>query len=99
MKLKSRQRVMVSVHGDERGAAAQVMIISDNQRSIAIEFEDRPYFAEVPFRVNRHTGRIVMLLMREASDGQPVGPWIELSSGGHYEIEPLELDDEPDQPA
>lgn len=90
---------MVSVHGDGRAAAALIMMISHNQRSIAVEFEDKPYFAEVPFRVNQHTGRIVMLLMREVADGHAVGPWVKLVGGGHYEIEPLELDDEPEQPA
>jgi hypothetical protein len=99
MTLKNRQRVMVSVPGDERGAAARVVLISDNQRSIAVEFEDKPYFVEVPFHVDRYTGRIVMLLMREAIDGQPIGLWVELVGGGHYEIEPLGLDDEPEQPA
>lgn len=78
------QKVSVYPHGKPAEAAAgSVVIISANQRSIAVAFEDKPPFCicKDGFTMHPQFG-IIMLAMRES-----VGPWIEMVGGGHYEIE------------
>jgi hypothetical protein len=87
MPIAAGDQVKVSVHGEDRFALAEVLICSANQRSIAVAFDDKPHFARYPLQIDKRDGRIVMLLRREAVENQPVGPWIEVMNGGHYEIE------------
>ena len=74
-----------------QAATATVLMISKNQRSIAIAFDDKP-----PFAIARrgghwlYEGRITMLATRAEIDGKPWGPWVELVDGGHYEMEQAE---------
>ena len=81
--------VRVWPHGDESSSAiGEVILISKNGASIAVGFKDKPPFVRLAegFAVHPQYG-IVMLASRECiSNGQLVGPWVELS-GGHYEIE------------
>jgi hypothetical protein len=82
--------VTVYPHGSEElGWRARVEICSTNQRSIAIGFDTVPPFLNTSQGVTMHmkTGKIVMLLSREAIGGKPWGPWVEIFGGGHYEIE------------
>jgi hypothetical protein len=87
--MKQDDRVRVYPHGKpEQSTIATVAIISTNQCSIAVAFEDSP-----PFRV-MHKGTLIdpgrgMMLCarREMLNGQPWGPWIEIFDGGHFEIE------------
>ena len=37
--------------------------------------------------IHRITGRVTMLLSRQELNGAPWGPWVEMTGGGHYEIE------------
>ena len=90
--MKVGDKVRVYPHGSPAQAAtATVLMISKNQRSIAIAFDDKP-----PFAIARrgghwlYEGRITMLATRAEIDGKPWGPWVELVDGGHYEMEQAE---------
>lgn len=91
MTLTAGQIVRVYPHGNPSQAAfGAVTIISGNQRSIAVAFGHLPPFAfgSMPLVGFHPQHGAMMIAMREAIDGIPWGPWIELASGGHYEIEP-----------
>jgi hypothetical protein len=85
-------RVRVYPHGSPDAATeATVILLSPNGLSIAVSFMDKP-----PFAVAKHGVTpihpefgVVLLGMREALDGKPWGPWMEIFGGGHYEIEEL----------
>jgi len=82
--------VWVYPHGrPDEAVTATVDLISGNGLSIAIRLSDKPSWCRIAdgFLLHTQYSQIEMLLMREAVDGQPVGPWIELARGGHYEIE------------
>lgn len=91
--LAKGQNVRVYPHGNpDQAADGTVMLISGNQRSIAVAFGDFPPFA---FRggaqVAIHVEFGAMLFAtREELDGVPWGPWVELGFGDHYEIEAIE---------
>lgn len=79
------QRVNVYPHGSPmQGSGGSVVLISENQRAIAVRFDSMPPFAFGPKmpQVGFHPLGIVMLAQRFE-----IGPWIELAGGGHYEIE------------
>lgn len=81
--------VWVYPHGSPREAVtATVDLISGNGRAIAIRLNRKPWcqIADGSF-LHRDDFRIAMLLTREAVDDEPIGPWIEVVGGGHYEIE------------
>ena len=85
--------VRIHPHGDPAAVAdARVMLVSANQRSLALEFEEPPPFT-VPLQPKGALGRnggnlhVIMLLSRHELDGKPWGPWVEIKGGGHYEIE------------
>jgi hypothetical protein len=80
------QHVSVYPHGTpEKAAEATVLIISGNQRSIAVTFDDKP-----PFAVVRGGGfTIVDATITLFAYREEHGPWVELMGGGHYEIEAL----------
>jgi hypothetical protein len=82
--------VRVYPHGrPNRNANGKVLMVSRNQRLIALSFEAKPPFAvRDPVPHNPEVG-ITLFLRREAMNGQPIGPWIECSFRGHYEIEAL----------
>lgn len=80
--------VRVWPHGSpDRWADGKVQIISKNQRSIAVVFDDKP-----PFVVDKSGGMLVsfagltMMATRSELRGKPWGPWIEMMGGGHFEI-------------
>ena len=80
------ESVRVWPHGDEgKAAVGKVVLISGNQRSIAVAFEHIPPFAfdNGPLGVGIHPehGAIFCAFRFE------VGPWIEMMGMGHYEIE------------
>lgn len=86
--------VRIAPHGKpDAGAQAKVVIASGNGLSIALEFEDVPPFSRRLLGgmgligVNVTNGRVTMLLTRERLNGVPWGPWIEVTGGGHYEID------------
>lgn len=83
--------VRVHPHGSpDRSALAKVLMISTNQRSIAVAFDDKPPFAvdkSGGAAIHRDLGKIMMLASRSELHGKPWGPWIEMFGGGHYEIE------------
>jgi hypothetical protein len=84
------QSVRVYPHGiPEQAVTGTVLLISGNQRSIAVAFGDLPPFAfeRMPVVGLHPQHGAMMVAMREAIDGKPWGPWIELGGGGHYEIE------------
>jgi|SRR5215471_10854590 len=90
--MKKGDYVVVHPHGfPHMKAVAQVAIISDNKRAIAVGFDERPPFhtqIKDPLAIAIHPEYGIMLFAhREAIDGIPVGPWIEMVGGGHYEIE------------
>jgi len=70
-----------------------VLIVSENQLSVALEFSSVPPFAVRLLRnggvvgVHSDTGKVVMLLGRVMLNNRPWGPWVEVTHGGHYEIE------------
>ena len=82
--------VWVYPHGSpDEAVTATVDLISDNGRAIAIRLNEKPSWCRVTngFLLHRADYRIAMLLSREALGDQPVGPWIEMMGGGHYEID------------
>ncbi|HEY1897037.1 MAG TPA: hypothetical protein VGG62_12220 [Terracidiphilus sp.] len=75
--------VTVYPHGKpEQSAVGIVSLISSNQRSIAVDFADKPPFISIREGALIGPDGIMMLAFREA-----VGPWVEMLHGGHYEIE------------
>ena len=83
--MKNGDKVRVYPHGTpDQAATGIVKLISGNQRSIAVAFDDLPPFAfeKMPV-IGIHPEHGVMLLAMRLE----VGPWIELSGGGHYEID------------
>lgn len=79
------QHVRVFPHGSpEQTAIGTITLISGNQRSIAVSFDELPPFAfqRMPLVGIHPEHGIVLLAYREE-----VGPWIELAGQGHYEIE------------
>jgi hypothetical protein len=88
--IKRGDQVTVHPHGNsDKKAVAKVLMVSPNNLSIALMFDDMPPFAIVSGGMLIHPDYgVVMMAGREASDGRPIGPWVELFGGGHYEIEP-----------
>jgi hypothetical protein len=90
--IKTGQRVRVYPHGSPaKAAVGNVVLISSNQRAIAVCFEEVPPFAfsqELPL-IGIHPDGIMLLACRP---DDPLGPWVELASACHYEIE-AEADD------
>jgi hypothetical protein len=88
--MKNGDQVRVYPHGCEKLAAVgRIAIISKNERSIAVGFEDSPPFAISPgggMAIHPRFG-VMLFATREVLNGQPWGPWVELIGGGHYEIE------------
>jgi len=85
------QQVLVYPHGhQDRSATGKVLIISNNQRSIAVGFPDKPPFTVGDVLAIHPEHGITMFLLRGAINGNPLGPWVEAFSGGHYEIEALQ---------
>jgi hypothetical protein len=83
--MKTGDRVRVYPHGKPRlSAVGKVAMCSTNGCALVLLFEDKPPFvsASPGFFVHAELGCIVMLLSR-----YEVGPWIEATHGGHYEIE------------
>jgi hypothetical protein len=81
------QKVLVYLHGEPRKAAVgTVRVISTNQRSIAVAFDHLPPFAFDNDVVGIHPEHGAMFLAFR----QKAGPWIEMMSMGHYEIESVE---------
>jgi hypothetical protein len=84
-------QVRVYPHGSpERQALALVVLISENQRSIAVAFGDPPPFVTARGGLMIHPAHGVVMLAGRATlevGGEAWGPWVELSGGGHYEIE------------
>jgi len=87
--MRTGDRVKVYPHGaPELSSPGHVALISANQLSIAVGFLEKPPFAIVPDGMAVHPEHGLMLLaMREQLHGEPWGPWIEMFSGGHFEIE------------
>jgi hypothetical protein len=78
--------VWVHPHGHpEQAVEATVEIVASNQRSIALKLAEKPVWVRIidtgAFLCKDGTG-IAMLLTRES-----IGPWEEITGGGHYEIE------------
>jgi hypothetical protein len=83
--LAKGQRVRVYPHGSpDQAAVGDVLLISGNQRSIAVRFDHLPPFAFGPAlpHIGVSAEGIVLLAYR-----LEVGPWIEVKNQGHYEIE------------
>jgi hypothetical protein len=90
--LKTGDKVRVYPHGSpEQAAPAKVAILSENERAIAVGFDNRPPFAidtNDPLAMTVHPDHGIMLFAsREALNGVPWGPWIEIFGKGHFEIE------------
>jgi hypothetical protein len=83
--------VRIYPHGSPATAVrARVIIVSSNGLSVGVDFETPPPFYrgdETGIFVHRVTGRVTMMLMRRELYGAPWGPWVEVTGGGHYEIE------------
>lgn len=68
----------------ERKARATVAIISANQRSIAVGFDERPDFVwgdPLSMAIHPHFG-----IMLFASRPQPSGPWIEMMGEERFQV-------------
>jgi hypothetical protein len=84
----NQQWVRVYPHGDEsKAAVGKVVVISGNQRSIAVAFEHIPPFAfqNGPLGVGIHAEHGPMFFAYRYE----IGPWIEMMGMGHYEIEEI----------
>lgn len=86
--MKTGDAVRVHPHGHaDQAAVGTVVMISGNERSIAVAFDEMPPFAfskAAPLIAVSPEHGVVMLATR-----YDIGPWIELAGGGHYEIETL----------
>jgi hypothetical protein len=81
--LHLNDNVRVWPHGKvDQVAVGKVLLISSNQRSIAIAFDHIPPFASAN-GVAIHPDHGVMFFASRFD----VGPWIEMVGSGHYEIE------------
>ncbi len=81
-------RVRVYPHGSpDQAAIGVVMMISENQLSIAVAFEEKPLFVSIEEGFFVGPYGIVMLAARYATPEGPIGPWVELDGRGQYEIE------------
>ena len=83
--MKNGDVVRVHPHGSpEMATVGHIILIAENQRSIAVAFDSMPPFAfqKMPLVGIHPEYGTVMLAYREA-----VGPWIEVGGQGHYEIE------------
>lgn len=81
-------RVRVYPHGSpDKAATGVALLISGNQRSIAVLFEHLPPFAFYSGPIAICDGGPLLIALRGELNGQPCGPWIEVGGGGHYEIE------------
>lgn len=90
--MKTDDYVNVHPHGKpKQKARAKIAFLSENLRAIAVGFDERPPFAlGDPLSMAIHPEYGIMLFAsREAIDGKPWGPWIEMVGGGHYEIEEI----------
>ena len=89
--MKTGDTVKVHQHGSpERSSEAKVLLLSENERSIALHFADKPAFVvdkSGGMAIHRDNGYLVMLATRSELHGKPWGPWIEIFGGGHFEIE------------
>ena len=88
--MRTGDTVWVYPHGSPREAvAATVDILSGSGRSIALRLHERPEWCRIEdgFLVHKEDGRIEMLL-----SSYPVGPWVEIFRGGHYEIDETQPD-------
>lgn len=87
--MKAGDTVRVYPHGNESVAApATVVMISENQRSIALGFGDPPGFVVSGGGAAFHPEHgMMMLARREELNGKPWGPWVEVFAQGHFEIE------------
>jgi len=82
--LKQGDSVRVYPHGKPNvNAVGTIILISSNQRSIAVGFGEKPPFAILKngITIHREFG-VTLIAMRYG-----VGPWVEIYGGGHYEIE------------
>ena len=83
--MKRGDQVRVYPHGSpDQTADGTVMLLSENERSIAVSFDHLPpfVFQKAPL-IGLHPEHGVVLLAYR----HEIGPWIELAGGGHYEIE------------
>ena len=87
--MKVDELVIVYPHGSpELAAEATVVMISANERSIAVAFGDPPGFQTAGRGIAIHPDFGVMLFAHRVElNGRPWGPWVELFHGGHFEIE------------
>jgi hypothetical protein len=88
--MKTGDTVLVFPHGKQKQRAqGKALFVSRNQRSIIVAFEGKPPFVVTKDGILVHPEHgIVMLASRlMAPDGTLIGPWIETTGGGHYEIE------------
>jgi hypothetical protein len=87
--IRAGDQLRVFPHGDPTLAAtARVLMISPNQRSIAVAFADKPPFATAGPSLAIHPDYGVMLFaLRAEIGGEPWGPWVELFGQGHFEME------------
>jgi hypothetical protein len=88
--MKAGDTVLVFPHGKQKQRAqGKALFVSRNQRSIIVAFADKPPFVTTKDGLLFHkTEGVVMLASRVAApDGTLIGPWIETTNGGHYEIE------------
>ena len=81
------EAVRVYPHGSpDQAATGSIIMISQNERAIAVAFGDKPPFAKGTVAFHSEFG-VVFLAMRTTLNGETWGPWIETANGGHYEIE------------
>jgi hypothetical protein len=81
--------VKVYPHGKpEERVDGRVVMISENQRAIAVALADPPPWWKpidgLPLILEHG---FTLLARRVELNGQPWGPWIEVFRQGHYEIE------------
>ncbi len=87
------QTVWIYPHGSPGQAVeARIDLLSNNGRSIALRLRGKPDWCRIDggLLLHQEDFRAEMLLLREAIDGQPIGPWQEIFRGGQYEIEESE---------
>lgn len=82
-------KVRVHPHGDEtRVGIGTVLIVSENQLSIAVAFGDpTPAIDSMKGVAIDPEHGIILLAKREELNGVPWGPWVCIFTGNHYEIE------------
>jgi hypothetical protein len=76
-------RVRVYPHGSPALASVgKVVVISENQRSIAVALDHLPRIGAGAMAIHPGLGAVLLIATR-----QEVGPWVDLLNQGHYEIE------------